>query len=30
MDYLKSIMEDVQAGKANFAEHDLIEVDHRF
>lgn len=27
INYLKSIMEDVRTGKANFAEHDLIEVD---
>ncbi len=27
MRYLESIMQDVKEGKANFAEHDLIEVD---
>lgn len=25
--HLESIMQDVKEGKANFAEHDLIEVD---
>lgn len=25
--YLESVMQDVKAGKAHFAEHDLIEVD---
>lgn len=27
MRHLESIMQDVKEGKANFAEHDLIEVD---
>lgn len=27
MRYLENIMQDVKEGKANFAEHDLIEVD---
>ena len=27
MRYLESIMQDVKEGKANFAEHDLIEAD---
>lgn len=27
MCHLESIMQDVKEGKANFAEHDLIEVD---
>lgn len=27
MRYLESIMQDVKEGKANFAEHELIEVD---
>lgn len=27
MRYLESIMQDVKEGKANFAEHDLIEVE---
>ena len=25
--YLENVLQDVKTGKANFAEHDLIEVD---
>ena len=27
LQHLESVMQDVKAGKARFAEHDLIEVD---